>query len=215
MGLWNPWMSLHLCGRESIGRKFRVRHLGPAEDGQKWSDHQFRNYGIDIEIRVAALTCIGQREFSKIVDKKSAVVLFVGLDIPSVLLPQTGLKVKSVTSETAELEWTTRWAIVLWSLVSCRLLEEKTRFIWWYNHQELFYGEKWKPSYFARPQNRDDVLHHNLNRYTSDGSKKSAFSDPIEFTTAQEVRFAEIFARQEIKKQRFWCAHSFYVEFRS
>ena len=130
MGLWNFWMSLHLCGRESIGRKFRVRHLGPAEDGQKWSDHQFRNYGIDIEIRVAALTCIGQREFSKIVDKKSAVVLSVWLDIPSVLLPQTGLKVKSVTSETAELEWTTRWAIVLWSLVSWRLLEEKTRFIW-------------------------------------------------------------------------------------
>ena len=124
MGLWNFWMSLHLCGRESIGRKFRVRNLGPAEDGQKWSDHQFRNYGIDIEIRVAALTCIGQREFSKIVDKKSAVVLSVWLDIPSVLLPQTGLKVKSVTSETVELEWIKPpdWQLYfgLWFLVDYR-----------------------------------------------------------------------------------------------
>ena len=150
MGLWNV---LALCGRESMGRKFR--HLCPAEDGQKWSDHLFRNwnwYGYP-----SRCSCIGQSEFSESVDTNSAVIMSVGLDIPSVLLLQTELKVKSVTSETTELEWITPpdgpLYFGLWFLVdSCRL--ERTRFIWWYNHQEFFYGETLEFCTASNPRRR-------------------------------------------------------------
>ena len=60
--------------------------------------------GTDVEMLVAAETCIGRSKFSEIVDTTSAVELpDVELDIPSVVLPPTGLEVKLVTSETAEM----------------------------------------------------------------------------------------------------------------
>ena len=149
--------------------------------------------GTDVEIRVA-LTCIGQSEFSEIVDTKSAVELPVEFDIPSVLQPPTGFQVKSVTSETAELDWITppdgHLYFDLWFRVDyCEKGQNPSDG----NHQEFFYGENPRVLRALEPET---TYYITISTVTADGSKKSAASNPVELTTAQEVRYAETFAKK-------------------
>ena len=155
--------------------------------------------GTDVEMRVAAETCIGQSKFSEIVDTKSAVESPVELHIPPVLLPPTGLKVKSVTSQTAELEWITPSDKHLY-------LDLSFRVIYWEKGQDPSDGDYEDYSYMETPR----VLHYlqpettfciTISTVTADGSKKSEPSAPVEFTTATEARYAVTFAERNKKSE--------------
>ena len=150
--------------------------------------------GTDVEMRVAAETCIDRSEFSAIVDTASAVEL-PELDIPSVVLPPTGLKVKSVTSETAELEWITptdrQLYFDLWFRVNYL---EKGQEPSDTDFQEYSYSETPRILHGLKPETTYCIT---ISTVTADGSNKSAPSCvPVEFTTGQKVRFAVTFAEQ-------------------
>ena len=155
--------------------------------------------GTDIEIRVAAQTCIGQSEFSESIATKSTVESSFELDIPSVLLPPTGLKVKSVTSQTAELEWITPPDKHLY-------FDLRFRVDYWEKGQDPDDDDYKEYSYSETPR----VLHYllpettyciTISTVTADGSKKSEPCAPVEFTTGKVVRYAETFAQQNKKSE--------------
>ncbi len=154
--------------------------------------------GLMLEFRVAAETCIGRGEPSQVVDMESAAededeedqqfqtIQKKGEEIA--LLPPIGLRVKSTTRYSVELEWSSPSTI-------CN--DFFFRVDYWQEGED-YINRKWEtfqcgePSYLLGGLQAEKTYLCTISTTTEDGSTWSAPSDAVVFvTTAVRYRFAE------------------------